>query len=579
MIPVKDQLAQAIGSIEVNGLREVDMVREALEAAKVAVTTAQDTISVNSSAASALTAASIAKEKTEELDEVLRLELQRVLKSKADIKKATQALVDLKRVLNNAEISAQIGDVENESVVESAQSRAHLALEKAQALFSSENLDDYDDESSKQPKALRMMDHLRDVMRECNLAVSSYENLVAQEVQSRKEAQRLMRQRKLEERRKEEMEAKEQRKREEDLAKIREKAAMMLDPASSKFANIQGLIELQGITNVPIIQERLENARKALANAQTQLLSGDPNLAITATQATVQMVDHLEDTFNNVKIEKSKYMINRRKKQLHYTRLLSAVQLYEDCENFLANNEVNDVDIVQEMMARAKEALEKAQDSCKIDNFEFSLGFEDVSEYVPVDLVDANVRNALSLTELAKKTAYREGKIAKEKILLEKKIVQDKRYMDESLSKFDYALQKFSSLKARCQIKMVQEVFADKNVVIDVLQSAEAAIQSAESKVSDSHDEPAAIHAAVVFAVDKVNEASKAIDREETRLIVQNRRYYEKTKKANAHRKNNRDKVLHYIKGSRSTKQLFRNLNFTSNRSSIMRQVSVETRI
>ena len=83
--------------------------------------TAQDTISVNSSAASALTAASIAKEKTEELDEVLRLELQQVLKSKADIKKATQALVDLKRVLNNAEISAQIGDVENESVVESAQ--------------------------------------------------------------------------------------------------------------------------------------------------------------------------------------------------------------------------------------------------------------------------------------------------------------------------------------------------------------------------------------------------------------------------------------------------------------------------
>ena len=76
---------------------------------------------------------------------------------------------------------------------------------------------------------------------------------------------------------------------------------------------------MQGITNVPIIQERLENARKALANAQTQLLSGDPNLAITATQATVQMVDHLEDTFNNVKIEKSKYMINRRKKQLHYT--------------------------------------------------------------------------------------------------------------------------------------------------------------------------------------------------------------------------------------------------------------------
>ena len=156
--------------------------------------------------------------------------------------------------------------------------------------------------------------------------------------------------------------------------------------------------------------------------------------------------------------------------------------------------------------------------------------------------MDANVRNALSLTELAKKTAYREGKIAKEKILLEKKIVQDKRYMDEALSKFDYALQKLSALKARCQIKMVQEVFADKNVVTDVLQSAEAAIQSAESKVSDSHDEPAAIHAAVVFAVDKVNEANKAIDREETRLIVQNRRYYEKTKKANAHRKNNRDK-------------------------------------
>ena len=283
------------------------------------------------------------------------------------------------------------------------------------------------------------------------------------------------------------------------------------------------------------------------------------------------MVDHLEDTFNNVKIEKSRYMLNRRKKQLHYTRLLSAVQLYEDCENFLANNEVNDVDVVQEIMTRAKEALEKAQDSCKIDNFEFSLGFEDVSEYVPVELVDANVRTALSLTDLAKKTAYREGKIAKEKVLLEKKIVRDKRYMNEALSKFDYALQKLSALKARCQIKMVQEVVADKNVVTDVLQSAEAAIQCAESKVSDSHDEPAAIHAAVVFAVDKVNEASKAIDREETRLIVQNRRDYERTKKANAHRKNNRDKVLHYIKGSRSTKQLFRNLNFTSNRSGIMR--------
>ena len=37
---------------------------------------------------------------------------------------------------------------------------------------------------------------------------------------------------------------------------------MMLDPASSKLANIQGLIELQGITNVPIIQERLEMPEK-----------------------------------------------------------------------------------------------------------------------------------------------------------------------------------------------------------------------------------------------------------------------------------------------------------------------------
>ena len=43
------------------------MVREALEAAKVAVTTAQDTISVNSSAASALTAASIAKRRLKSL--------------------------------------------------------------------------------------------------------------------------------------------------------------------------------------------------------------------------------------------------------------------------------------------------------------------------------------------------------------------------------------------------------------------------------------------------------------------------------------------------------------------------------
>ena len=75
---------------------------------------------------------------------------------------------------------------------------------------------------------------------------------------------------------------------------------------------------------------------------------------------------------------------------------------YTKIAKLLANNEVNDVDIVQEMMARAKEALEKAQDSCKIDNFEFSLGFEDVSEYVPVELVDANVRMHF-LTELAKK--------------------------------------------------------------------------------------------------------------------------------------------------------------------------------
>ena len=76
-----------------------------------------------------------------------------------------------------------------------------------------------------------------------------------------------------------------------------------------------------------------------------------------------------------------------------------------------------------------------------------------------------------------------------------------------------------------------------------------------------------------MFAVDKVNAASKAIDREETRLIVQNRRYYEKVKKASAHRKDNRDKMLRYIKSSRSTKQLFKNLNFTSNRSGIKDRV------
>ena len=107
-----------------------------------------------------------------------------------------------------------------------------------------------------------MMDHLRDVMRECNLAVSSYENLVAQEVQSRKEAQRLMRQRKLEERRKEEMGSQGAREERGRSGEDQEKAAMMLDPASSKFANIQGLIELQGITNVPIIQSALRMPEK-----------------------------------------------------------------------------------------------------------------------------------------------------------------------------------------------------------------------------------------------------------------------------------------------------------------------------
>ena len=49
----------------------------------------------------------------------------------------------------------------------------------------------------------------------------------------------------------------------------------MLDPATAQLANIQGLIELQGISNMPVIQERLKTAKRAVANAQTQLLSGD----------------------------------------------------------------------------------------------------------------------------------------------------------------------------------------------------------------------------------------------------------------------------------------------------------------
>ena len=572
--PVKERLAQAIGSIEVNTLHEVDMVKEALEMAKLAVNSAQHTIQVNTIAASALAAVSIAKEKTDELDEVVRLELQRLSKAKSDLKKAMQTLSDLKQMLSNAEIRAQVGDVETEESVVNAKKHAKATLKKATDFFLADVNDDMDDEYTSSFKVVRSSDHYRDLIRESSLAVTSYETLVTQEVQSKKEAQRLTRQRKMEERRKEEVEAKELRKREEDSAKLREKAALMLDPATAQLANIQGLIELQGISNVPVIQERLKTAKRAVANAQTQLLSGDPTLAITATQATKQMVDHLEETVKHVKVEKSKYMMNKRKKQLHYARLLGALQTFDDCERYLEKNEVNDEDVVRVAMRTAKEALEKAQDSCKMENFEFSLGFEDVSEYIPVELVDANVKSALSLTELAKKTAHREAKIAIEKGILESKIVKDKRYMEDALSKFDYAMQKLSALKACSQIKIVQDIFADKHVVIDALQSAEAAIQSAEMKLSDSHDEPAAIYASVVFAVEKVNDASRAIDREETRLVVKNRRDYEKAKKANDHLNNNRGDLLAYIKESKSTKQLFRNLSFKNNRTNKIKRIN-----
>ncbi len=571
--PVKDRLAQAIGSIEVNSLHHIDIVKEALQTAKLAISTAQNTIRVNTIAASALAAVSIAKEKIDELDEVVRLELQRLSKSKSDFKKAMQTITDLKQVLCNAEIRAQVGDVEGEDVVVEAKTRARETLEKASDFFLTDSTDDIGGKFGASLRILRSSDHYRDLIRASSLAVTSYETLVTQEVQSKKETQRLKRQRKMEERRKEEIEAKELRKKEEDSAKLREKAGLMLDPATSQLANIQGLIELQGISNVPVIQERLENAKKAVANAQTQLLSGDPNLAITATQATLQMVEHLEETFKHVKVEKSKYMMNKRKKQLHYARLLSAIQVYDECEHYIQNNDINDEDVVFVAMKTAKEALEKAQDSCKMDNFEFSLGFEDVSEYIPVELVDANVQTALSLTELAKKTAHREAKIAADKSILESKIVKDKRYMEEALSKFDYAMQKLSALKARCQIKLSQETFADKHIVIDALQSAEASIQSAEMKLSDSHDEPAAIYASVAFAVEKVNDASKTIDREETRLVVKARRNYEKMKKASSHLNNNRNNLLNYIKDSRSTRQLFKTLNFKSNRKNKIERV------
>ena len=58
-----------------------------------------------------------------------------------------------------------------------------------------------DDEYTSSFKVVRSSDHYRDLIRESSLAVTSYETLVTQEVQSKKEAQRLTRQRKMEERR------------------------------------------------------------------------------------------------------------------------------------------------------------------------------------------------------------------------------------------------------------------------------------------------------------------------------------------------------------------------------------------
>ena len=553
--PVVELLAQVQCTIDAHNLGELDAVAETLDSAKRAVNAANRALKLKEPASVSASVA-IAVQKSNEVHELVKEEMTRIDRLKREQRSARDIFVEMEHAYSSALVRSQIGKIEGAREVAEAQTAAVELLAKATVLFGN-------GVASPQLYDRPSTDNCTEIVRELTIAVSSFDTAVTQEIASKKEADRLYRLQLEEERKREAIEAKELRLKEEEAANMRVWAQGMVDPAMKKLATLKATIELQGVANVSFIQEKLRDATDAVKNAQSQLLNNaESSVTTTAVQGAVQMVDHLEQALSTVRAEKSMFNVNERKKQLHQTRLMGAIRTFEEHKEFLQTASFNDNDSVLNAISAAEAALQDAQVMCRSTRFDYTeKGYAE--QYAPVEKIDAKVRSATSLIELAIKTAQREHQIYQDKAMLRRKLARDKGLLEDATVKFDFLQQKLGALNARFQIKSIQNLFADKDHVADSLQAADAAVACAKSRLEDHEDDPAGVAASVTLALRRVKEASESMESEETRLLVLQRRHHENTEKKKAHRSQYKEKILSYIKSSKSTTELFNRLDNT----------------
>jgi hypothetical protein len=552
--PVSSMLATLQATIDTYELDAVDTVVEAFDIAKRAVNGANRSMKTQS-ATSVSAAIGIAAQKTSEVKDLVAQELNRIERLKREQKHANDVFTKMSNAFAAAAVRSEIEKVDGVEEVEHNHRTAAELLDNAAPLFGS-GRERLDHDEKQFP-----LEMYANIVKDITGAVSLYESCVAQEIANKKESERLRLVRLEEERKREAKRARELKMVEEEAARVRTKAQNMVDPAMKKLAALKATIELQGLGSVAFIGTRLNDATDAVNSSTAQILSGDSTVAMTAVYGAVQMVDHLEEAVAIVKKKKAEYTLNEQKKATHHVQLLGALRTFEEYEDMLDHAVFNDRDAVLRAMNAGSNALHDAQQVCQPSRFDYivdspgdTTGF---APYTPVEKVDASVRAATSLVDLAVKTAEREKQIAEEKEELRHKLDHDKKLIQEAHEKYAFVLQKLGALRARFLVKSAQEHFADKNAVDDALQAAEAAAQSARTRLNSHDDDPAGISASVKLALQRVTDASKTIEREETRLVISQRRVREDAMKRKQHRTANRGKILDYIKKSKSTKDLF----------------------
>jgi myosin heavy subunit len=536
--PAIERMARVQGMVEVAGIDEDEAVDSSFSTAKRSVDRAIEAIH-SGDLASAKAAVMIAITNVGEFEEIARREKGRSERDQENRVACRRTLTQLGQRIIAVETLSHMLDMDDapelNDIIRTAQERCRNAKKSVERIGTN---------------------NYAILVQQASISVDAAELGAQREEKRKAESARLKQKCQEEERKKLEREAEHERQRQEDAASLRREAQNELDPAIAKFVKIQAAVDVSGLNVFTVVFDAMDKASEAITYAGDRLVDdGDVLMAHAAVKAAVTKVDAAEVVSQRVSRQRAANDTLRREKGVEQHKLSTETRRLDECEAFVVAHNLSENAQVEAVMEAARLSVDNANDLCAEDMCQGEEYSVLEANPVPLAAVQAAVATAMSRIDSAINTTKREFQVRANQRELRSRLAREKQLMDAASINFRLLEAQLDAIKAEAKVGVIDGVYAEPSNVEQMIFAAEAARTCAAHRMANS-DDPEAVHAAVICAVNKVRDAKAGLKLQRTKLRVLNKRSRKEKSSFNEHYVETKDAILEYICHREHNKQL-----------------------